>query len=123
MLTALLHLHSGTSGDGEEHAFAMGETAALLQVIAETRVLNPHEVAKSSQLSLVLIEFKANDPKRFRQNIRVSPHTMHTYTAIRITYRRRRVSTAIAYLLEFWRYNELWPGSVAKMYLASTAYC
>ena len=49
--------------------------------------------------------------------------TMYTYTAIRITYHQRQVSTAIAYLLEFWRYNELWPGLVAKMYLASTAYC
>ena len=48
---------------------------------------------------------------------------MYTYTAIRITYCRGWVSTAIAYLLEFWRYNELWPGLVVKMYLASTAYC
>ena len=60
---------SNIGSDGEEHAFAMGETAALLQVVAETCVLNPHEVAKSSQLSLVLIEFKANDPKCFHQNL------------------------------------------------------
>jgi hypothetical protein len=53
----------------------MAETAALLQVIAETRVLNPHEVAKSSQFHLVLVEFKANDPKCFHQNLRVSPNT------------------------------------------------
>ena len=68
---------SDVGSDGEEHAFAMGETAALLQVIAETCVLNPHEVAKSSQLSLVLIEFKVNDLKCFCQNIQVSPHTMY----------------------------------------------
>ena len=60
---------SDVGSDGEEHAFAMGETAALLQIIVETCVLNPHEVAKSSQLSLVLIEFKANDLKCFCQNI------------------------------------------------------
>jgi hypothetical protein len=44
-------------------------------VITETRVLNPHEVPKCSQLHLVLIDFKANDPKRFRQNLRVSAST------------------------------------------------
>ena len=48
---------------------------------------------------------------------------MYTYTAIRMTDCQRWVPTAKAYLLEFWRYNELWPGSVEKMYLASTAYC
>ena len=35
----------------------------------------------------------------------------------------RWVSTAVANLLGFWRYIKLWPGSVAKMCLASTAYC
>ncbi|KAJ7467849.1 hypothetical protein B0H11DRAFT_1732547 [Mycena galericulata] len=40
-----------------------------------TRVLNPNKVAKASQLHLVLVEFKENDPKRFRRNLRVSPET------------------------------------------------
>jgi len=62
------------SSDGEEHAIAMAETAALLQVIMGTSILNPHEVAKSSQFHLVLVEFKANDPKCFHQNLSVSPN-------------------------------------------------
>ena len=59
----------------EEYAVAMGVAADLLQVTAETRVLNPHLVAKCSQLDLVLIDFKFDDPKRFRHNLRVSPST------------------------------------------------
>ncbi|KAJ6461891.1 hypothetical protein C8R47DRAFT_1202321, partial [Mycena vitilis] len=47
----------------------------LLQVITNTRVLNTHRVAKASQLHLVLVEFKTDDPKRFRRNLRVSPET------------------------------------------------
>ena len=59
----------------EEYSVAMTETADLLQVIMETRVLNPHEVPKCSQLHLVLVDFKRDDPRRFRQNLRVSPTT------------------------------------------------
>ena len=47
----------------------------LLGVIMETRVVNPHEVSKNSQLDLVLVEFKTDDVKRFRQNLRVAPRT------------------------------------------------
>lgn len=47
----------------------------MLQVVSSMRGINPHTVAKSSQLHLVLVEFKANDPKRFRRNLRVSPET------------------------------------------------
>jgi hypothetical protein len=50
-------------------------TADLLQVITETRVLNPHLVAKCSPLDLVLIDFKFHDLKRFRQNLQVSAST------------------------------------------------
>ena len=53
----------------------MGMAADLLQVITVTRVLNPHLVAKYSQLDLVLIDFKFHDPKHFRRNLRVSPST------------------------------------------------
>ena len=59
----------------EENTVAMGMTADLLQVITETRVLNPHLVAKCSQLDLVLINFKFHDPKRFRNNLQVSAST------------------------------------------------
>ncbi|KAJ7762135.1 hypothetical protein B0H16DRAFT_1311875 [Mycena metata] len=53
----------------------MSADGELLQVILETRVLNPNTVAKVSQLHLVLVEFKEHDPKRFRRNLRVSPET------------------------------------------------
>jgi hypothetical protein len=59
----------------EEHTTAMAATLDLLQAITETRVLNPHKVAKASQLDLVLVKFKQDDPKRFRQNLRTSPTT------------------------------------------------
>ncbi|KAJ7477120.1 hypothetical protein B0H11DRAFT_2425247 [Mycena galericulata] len=59
----------------EVYATRMSAQGELLQVISDTRVLNPHKVVKASQLHLVLMEFKANDPKRFRRNLRVSPET------------------------------------------------
>ena len=66
----------GTDCDtDEEHSLIMGITADLLQVITETRVLNPHLVDKCSQLGLILINFKFDDPKRFRHNLRVSTST------------------------------------------------
>jgi hypothetical protein len=49
----------------EEHTIAMGATADLLQITTETRVLNPHLVAKCSQLDLVLVDFKFHDPNVF----------------------------------------------------------
>ena len=66
-------VHTDTTD--EEHTSMMAGTADLLQVILATRILNPHEVAKCSQLHLVLVDFKASDMKRFRQNLRVSPGT------------------------------------------------
>jgi hypothetical protein len=66
----------GTDSDtDEERTIMMGMTADLLQVIIETRVLNPNLVAKCSQLDLILIDFKFHDPKRFRLNLRVSANT------------------------------------------------
>ena len=47
----------------EEHARTMVGTADLLQATLETCILNPHEVLKCSQLHLVLVDFKASDPK------------------------------------------------------------
>lgn len=59
----------------EEYAAQMTANSALLQVIAATRVLNPHQVPKVPQLNLILTHFKQDDPKRFRNNLRVSPST------------------------------------------------
>ena len=47
----------------EERIITMGMTADLL--ITETRILNPHLVAKCSQLDLILINFKLHVPKHF----------------------------------------------------------
>jgi hypothetical protein len=59
----------------EERTIFMGMTGDLLLVITETRVLNPHLVAKCSQLDLILVNFKFHDPKCFRHNLRVSAST------------------------------------------------
>jgi hypothetical protein len=59
----------------EEYSMQTSTTADLLQVITTTRVLNPHQVPKVSQLTLILTHFKNDDPKRFRNNLRVSPST------------------------------------------------
>lgn len=68
--------HETTNTDSEdEHMDRLSYYTQLFQVILETRVLNPHSVAKSSQLYLVLVQFKESDPKRFRLNLRVSPST------------------------------------------------
>jgi hypothetical protein len=53
----------------------LAATTDLLNIIAATRVVNPHQVSKYSQLQLVLEDFKQGDPKRFRRNLRVSPDT------------------------------------------------
>ena len=53
----------------EEHAAGMAVTADHLQVISATWVLSPHDVAKCSQLNLILINFKQDDPKCFRYNL------------------------------------------------------
>ena len=67
----------------EERIITMGMTADLLQVITETRILNPHLVAKCSQLDLILINFKLHDPKHFRSNlVRVSAGTFDSLLVI-----------------------------------------
>ena len=66
----------------EERSIIMGMTADLLQVITETRVLNPHLVTKCSQLDLILIDFKLCNPKRFRHNLRVSASTFDSLLKI-----------------------------------------
>jgi hypothetical protein len=66
------------SDDDEDDVYAarMIAHSELLQLISETRVLNPsNKVARQSQLHLVLVQFKEDDPQRFRRNLRVSPET------------------------------------------------
>lgn len=71
------------SSDDEDtiHAAHMSALAELLKAVAETRVINPHKVAKCSQLYLVLVNFKQDDPKRFSRNLRVSPQTFDALVA------------------------------------------
>ena len=59
----------GETDTDEECTIIIGMAADLLQVITETCVLNPHLVAKCSQLDLVLIDFKFHDLKCFRHNL------------------------------------------------------
>ncbi|KAF8890351.1 hypothetical protein BD779DRAFT_1671316 [Infundibulicybe gibba] len=68
---------SDNMSDDEDEVYAahMAGFTDLLQIIMETCTINPHEVHKCSQLFLVLVQFKSDDPKRFRQNLRVSPGT------------------------------------------------
>lgn len=46
-----------------------------IHFLETTRVLAPNQVHKLSQLYLVLVLFKEDDPARFRRNLRVSPKT------------------------------------------------
>jgi len=70
-----MSIDGADSDTDEEHTITMGTTADLLQLIMQTRVLNPHIVSKCSQMVLVLVDFKIHDPKRFRRNLRVSSST------------------------------------------------
>jgi len=65
-------------GDSDEGQYnqVMDDYGHVLELILANRVLNTSDpVPKCSQLYLVLVEFKANDWKRFRLNLRVSPST------------------------------------------------
>lgn len=46
-----------------------------IQYVLSTRVLEPNDVHKLSQLHLILVLFKSDDSKRFRRNLRVLPNT------------------------------------------------
>jgi hypothetical protein len=71
------------SDDDEEDVYAARMTAygEMMHVISNTRVINPHTVVKTSQLHLVLVEFKRDDPKRFYCNLRVSPDSFDALVA------------------------------------------
>lgn len=67
--------------DGEEWAATLRtirQLAAIrkrIEYIQNTWVLSPNEVHKLSQLHLVLVLYKRDDPYRFRRNLRVSSTT------------------------------------------------
>lgn len=67
------------SGSSESETAAHQQTlhqySLILEEVMAQRVLRPSTVKKASQMYLVLIEYKENDPKRFRRNLRVSPTT------------------------------------------------
>jgi hypothetical protein len=66
------------STDAEEDALFIRRLAALqewIDYLTRTRVLFPNRVHKLSQLHLVLVLYKEDDHKRFRQNLRVNPET------------------------------------------------
>jgi hypothetical protein len=67
-------LHSESDGE-EDYMAAMRDAEELLITVLQNRVLFPNKVHKESQLYLVLVKFKQDDPKRFRRNLRVSPET------------------------------------------------
>ncbi|KAJ7861494.1 hypothetical protein B0H13DRAFT_1900467 [Mycena leptocephala] len=46
-----------------------------IERLENTRVVNPNTVHKLSQLYLVLEDYKTDDAKRFRRNLRVMPET------------------------------------------------
>ena len=66
------------STDSEDDMLFIRRLATLQQRInylTSTRVLFPNHVHKLSQLHLILVLYKEDDHKRFRQNLRVNPET------------------------------------------------
>lgn len=66
------------STDAEEDRLFTKRLSALqerINYLTSTRVLFPNRVHKLSQLYLVLVLYKEDDHKRFRQNLRVNPET------------------------------------------------
>ena len=66
------------STDAEDDRLFIRRLAALqdrINYLSNTRVLFPNRVHKLSQLYLVLVLYKEDDYKRFRQNLRVNPET------------------------------------------------
>jgi hypothetical protein len=66
------------STDTEDDRLFIRRLAALqdrIDYLSNTRVLFPNRVHKLSQLYLILVLYKEDDHKRFRQNLRVNPET------------------------------------------------
>ncbi|KAG5649351.1 hypothetical protein H0H81_004378 [Sphagnurus paluster] len=71
-----MDISDGESDNSEaRHLANIANYTELLSVITCTYILNPNKVAKSSQLSLVLIDYKENNPKCFHRNLCVSSST------------------------------------------------
>jgi hypothetical protein len=77
-LSAGYEADSDLSTDTEEELLFLKRLAALhkrINHLTSTRVLFPNHVHKLSQLYLVLVLYKEDDHKCFRQNLRVNPET------------------------------------------------
>lgn len=74
-----LELVAGSDGHEEEDLTRfLGLVDDFLAWAQTTRVLFPNIVHKTSQLQLVLVLYKEDDPDRFCLNLRVSPSTFDT---------------------------------------------
>ena len=60
----------------------MRRLRTFLCAVISTRVLFPHEVAKCSQLRLILDCFKEDNPQCFQHNLRVSPCTLDVLVSL-----------------------------------------
>src|ERR1700677_3414384 len=85
------HLSDVSSGAEHDHALrslrhsyfqSTYRTRHFLSTVLSTRVLYPHNVPKCSQLGLVLVCYKDDDPSRFRRNLCVSPNTFDTLLSL-----------------------------------------
>ncbi|KAJ3531949.1 hypothetical protein NMY22_g7953 [Coprinellus aureogranulatus] len=59
----------------KEYLKSLAAIRARIEFLSTTRVLHPNTVHKLSQLYLVLVLYRRDDPYRFRRNLRVSPST------------------------------------------------
>ncbi len=74
---------SSDSETEEDRLYFERQTAIQdrIHYLENTRVLQPKNVKKVSQLYLVLESYKENDPQRFRRNLRVLPNTFDALLA------------------------------------------
>lgn len=78
------HNDDSLNTEDDEDALHMKQLAAIkkrIHYLETTRVLRPNKVHKLSQLCLVLISYKKDDPKRFRRNLRILPETFDALLA------------------------------------------
>src|SRR5258708_22140041 len=60
----------------------MHHLQSFLCAVISTCVLFPHEVAKCSQLRLILDCFKEDNPQHFQHNLQVSPHAFDVLVSL-----------------------------------------
>ena len=76
--------NTGSDSETEEDRLYFERQTAIqdrIHYLENTRVLQPNNVKKVSQLYLVLESYKENDPQRFRRNLRVLPNTFDALLA------------------------------------------